>query len=215
MKIKYDLDKNFFDIFNIVSGIMLVRKRLEKDPYCLVNTYTYMCGKLLKWTILEVLLMVLFVWINPVWLLSKMLVFLGTLLLGIVVICYIGFTVSYFDKKKIKHVGELQFSKTGIMDTNEDGIKIGLPWNKINALIVTDKVLCFTSDVSINYILEVDALEKVVEIINKYNKDLTIIDRSMGRLMKKITNEEEDTITKLVVPPFEEEEESKEEEKEN
>ncbi|MDE6292475.1 MAG: hypothetical protein K2L98_02205, partial [Bacilli bacterium] len=102
----------------------------------------------------------------------------------------------YNTEKNRCHRGELTINKNGILDTSDDGIRIGLPWHLIEALIITDKVACFTSKTMTFFFVENTHVDEILQAVNTYQSELKVIDKRIHRTVK--IDEEADNNAELI-----------------
>lgn len=208
MKIKYNLEYNYFDLYNEAQGVINFKQSVYKNEYKPIKSYTANGLSLVKYTLIIFLILLLLMFINKTWLLTKIIGFIFAASFAITFIYYIIFIIFYNTEKMRCHHGELTINKNGILDTTDDGIRIGLPWHLIEALIITDKVLIFTSKTMTFYFIESSHVDEVKEAIKTYQSALKIIDKRMHKPV--IIDESADKEATLVVTEEIKEEEKKE-----
>ncbi len=204
MKIKYNLEYNYFSFYDEVQGILMKKKEILKGSKK-IDSYTKEGMKYLKIIgILFVLFLISILFPVPTSF-ETIIKVLFSLSIGIIVAYYAVFYLSYFEDRKRCHRGELQFSKTGILDVLDDGVKMGLPWHLIDFAVITNKVVCFVTKTSIVYFVDASKREEVIEALEKYQSELKVMD--LGKLAPKIEMPKEE-IEKSVELEEEEEIES-------
>lgn len=208
MKIKYNLEYNYFEFYNEAQGIINFKQSVYKNEYKPIKSYTSNGLSIVKYTLISLVLLLIFMFINKSWLITKIIGFIFAALFAITFIYYIIFISFYNTEKSRCHHGELTINKNGILDTSDDGIRIGLPWHLIEALIITDKVLCFTSKTMTFFFIESTHVNEALEAIKTYQSDLKVIDKRMHKAV--IIDELADKEAKEVKTVKEETQESKE-----
>lgn len=208
MKIKYNLEYNYFEFYNEAQGIINFKQSVYKNEYKPIKSYTSNGLPIIKYTIIFFILLMILMLIKKSWLLTKIIGFIFAALFAITFIYYIIFITFYNSEKNRCHHGELTINKNGVLDTSDDGIRIGLPWHLIEALIITDKIVCFTSKTMTFFFIESTHVDEVLEAIKTYQKDLKIIDKRMHKSI--IIDELADKEAKEVKTVKDEMQESKE-----
>ena len=202
MKIKYNLEYNYFEFYNLAQGIVNFKQSIYKDEGKMIKSFTSKGFFLIKSSCILFLLMLIFCSMNREWLISKFLTFFFASSIALTFIFYIIFILFYNSEKNKCHRGELTINKNGILDTSDDGVRIGLPWHYIEALIISDKVLCFTSKTMTFFFIENDHVNEVIEAVKTYQRELKIIDKRLYHAVKM--DEKADKDAKLVNPVIEE-----------
>ena len=144
MKFRYDLRNNYFKIFNESQGIVNFRNEIEKDLFS-IDTYLNKCKSYVFLTLFIFVITLIFNFIDNDSLFTNILWILFALMVGMVTVIIFLFFVSYHDQKKLPHSGEIQFSKTGIMDISDSGLKIGMDWSLVDYAVVTDTIIVILS----------------------------------------------------------------------
>ena len=196
MKIKYNLEYNYFEFYNEAQGIVNFKQSVYKNEYKPIKNYTSNGLSLVKFTLISFVLMLIFMLINKEWFLTKLISFLFAASFALTFIFYILFLSFYNTEKNRCHRGELTINKNGILDTSDDGIRIGLPWHLIEALIITDKIICFTSKTMTFFFIESTHVDEVLEAIKTYESELKIIDKRLHRSV--IIDEEADKEAEVI-----------------
>ena len=78
--------------------------------------------------------------------------------------------------KKNNFINEILINEDGITDKSFYDIKINLNWSKIKALVIKKKTLTFLTDTSLYFFFDINEKGTIIKAINKYNKDLPIIE---------------------------------------
>ncbi len=192
MKIKYNLEYNYFEFYNEAQGIVNFKQGVYKNEYKALKNYTSNGLLLAKYTLIFFVLLLIFMLIKKEWLITKIIGFIFAASFALTFIFYLIFFLFYNSEKNRCHRGELTINKNGILDTSDDGIRIGLPWHLIEALIITDKIVCFTSKTMTFFFIESSHADEVLEAIKTYQKDLKIIDKRLHHSIKidEIADEE-------------------------
>ena len=212
MKIKYNLEYNYFEFYNEAQGIVNFKQTVYKNVHKPIKSYTSNGLSLVKFTLISFVLMLIFMLIKKEWFLTKLISFVFAASFALTFIFYILFISFYNAEKNRCHRGELTINKNGILDTSDDGIRIGLPWHLIEALIITDKIICFTSKTMTFFFIESTHVDEVLEAIKTYESELKIIDKRLHRSV--VIDEEADNQVEVVnADEIDKKEEIKEESK--
>lgn len=177
MKIKYNLEYNYLNIYDETQGIVANKQSIYRNENRMIKSYTKEGLRFIKYAVIEFIFMIIFNLLPFPSLLSDFLNFIFAITVGGIVAYYIIFFSLYTMDRNRSHKGELQIDKEGILDISEDGVKIGIPWHYIECVIITDKVICFMSKVVASIVITTDHLEKVKEAINTYQDDLKVLDK--------------------------------------
>ena len=200
MKFKYDFNDNYYNLFNEAQGIVTFRSEMEKDPYK-VDTFTGKCLDVFKIVAIVFVVTVIFNLINSEWFISEFVSLLFAVLAAFLVGLIIVFIISYLQQKNVDHSGEVKFDKTGIFDYSNSGVRIGIDWSLIDLVVVKDKIIVLLSKSNFYFNFGEDLIDDVLKAINKYHKDVKIIDCSINRyqqeLQKEVTLKNEEIIKKL------------------
>lgn len=180
MKFKYDINDDYFNIFNESQGIVTFRSEIEKDPYK-VDTYLGKCVDYSKYVFVLLVLTLIFNFINSEWFISKIVLFAFAILCAFVVALLVVFFMSYFQQKKLFHSGEISFDKNGILDNSDSGIKIGIKWDLVDLVIVKDKIIVLLTKSNFYFHFDEELIDDVLKALNKFHSDVKIIDVSLNR----------------------------------
>lgn len=195
MKFKYDISKNYFSIFNQSQGIVTFRKEIEKDV-SKVDTYLNKCKSYLFLVFVLLVVALLFNFIDNTWLISELLLSLFAICAALVTILVAVFIFSYIGQSKLFHSGEIQFSKTGILDISDSGVKIGIDWNLVDLVVMTDSIIVILTKTNFYFHFDETLIDDILSAINKYHKDVRIIDASVTRHRENLLKELEEQETK-------------------
>ena len=180
MKFKYDINDDYFNIFNESQGIVTFRSEIEKDPYK-VDTYLGKCVDYSKYVFVLLVLTLIFNFINSEWFISKIVLFAFAILCAFVVALLVVFFMSYFQQKKLLHSGEICFDKNGILDTSDSGVRIGVKWDLVDLVIVKDKIIVLLTKSNFYFHFDEELIDDVLKALNKFHSDVKIIDVSLNR----------------------------------
>lgn len=190
MKIKYDLEKNLYNTFNEVQGIVLFKRSILRNPYRKIDAFTEKGQKLFKYIVIELIIALLFNWLKPTWMISTLLLYIFAFLAGSLTILAVSFLMNYLETKKNGLSGEIQFNKNGILDVKDNGLKTGLPWNMVDLIVITDTIICLFTKTSFFYYFDNTVKNEIIGSINKYTKEKKIIDQRMNCLKEDVIEEE-------------------------
>lgn len=188
MKFRYDISKNYFSIFNQSQGIVTFRKEIEKD-ITKIDTYLNKCKSYLFLVFILLVVALLFNFIDNTWLISELLLSLFAISAALVTILVSVFLFSYVSQSKLFHSGEIQFSKTGILDISDSGVKIGIDWDLVDLVVMTDSIIVILTKTNFYFHFDETLIDDILGAINKYHKDVKIIDGSITRHREKVLKE--------------------------
>ena len=180
MKFRYDITDNYFQVFNESQGIVTFKSELEKNPYK-VDTYLGKCFSYGKFVLISGIICFLLNLINSEWFISEISMFLFAILTAFEVGLLVVFFLSYFQNKKIFHSGEIKFDKNGILDTSDSGVRIGVDWGLVDLVVVKDKIIVLLTKTNFYFHFDEELIDKVLEAVNKYHKDVKILNVSLTR----------------------------------
>lgn len=181
MKIKYDMSKNFYKIFNEAQGIFARRRRIYKyyengiiikvQPYSSNLLMSVICI-ILAWIILG------FTYYN-----YGMENILDTIMFIILicgslytVIIYGMFWLTYFNRKNNDNNGEYIFDENGITN-NIEIYTVTYKWDKIESIIVGKSVIvCSFTNKRLFIPIDISAKDELINAAKKYIKDIKIIE---------------------------------------
>ncbi len=69
----------------------------------------------------------------------------------------------------------LTFNKEGIIDESYMGIKMIFKWEKIKAIVFGEYSITILTDTPYYFFLDIKNKKKVLEVLNKYSKDILIV----------------------------------------
>ena len=170
MKIESNMNNTYLKHYNVAKGIAVNKKKVLKKKTNKVPSY--LISAIITISLL-VIFFILFIIID------KSRIFTITFLLFIIV--YILYAISrtiwsYNFKKKNNFINEILINEEGITDKSFYDIKINLNWSKIKALVIKKNTLTFLTDTSLYFFFDIKEKETIIKAINKYNKDLPIIE---------------------------------------
>ena len=178
MQIQYDLTKGYFNYYNESQGIMIYRNKLLKNNNIKIHSFLMYLVKNVVFLLLPFAFDICFYLIDPENLFSKLLNILLCILIFLLIFYFFLFYIGYLKEKKKARNGILLFGEKGITDNiNEKNVHI--KWKNIKALVIHKYTLTFLTDKNIYFMINVENKEKVLKAIDKYNKQLKIIDRSL------------------------------------
>ncbi len=179
MEIKYDMSKNYWNCHNEAQAIVMMRRKLIKNPKrkilsLLVSSIFYVVATLL-------LLLATFI-------LSKIgidelfirIVFDLSIFLGIFLILYflVIFITYIINDKKYSHEGILLINEEGLKDTSNNGITTFIPWDKISFVALKKYTVTFVTTTKLVVFVPIENKKTILEAIKKYQKSLLIIDQA-------------------------------------
>lgn len=178
MKIKYDMTKNYFKYYNESQGIMMVKDEILKKPKSRLYSYT-------ERGIINLLLILLFAIISRILyyfdnnnVLTKVLNVMLIIAFIFLVLYFVIFYISYFVENRKKHIGNLEIDANGIRDLSDSGMVIGFSWNNIKGIVIKKHTINIITDNSIYFFIDITYKERLLIAIERYNKDLPIIDKT-------------------------------------
>ncbi len=186
MKIKYNLECNFYKAYDEMLGITSSKKLVYRNENRMINNYTKEGFKFIKYAILEFILMIILNIFPTPSSLIELMNFCFAITVGGIAAYYVTFFSLYSIERNRSHKGEILIDEEGILDTSDDKIKIGIPWHYIECVIITDNIICFISKVVASICINTEHYNEVMEALEKYQDDLKVLDkRSIRREIKE------------------------------
>ena len=178
MRIKYDMTKNYFKYYNESPGVIANKDEIIKNPK--IKVYNYIERGIIN--VMLILLAIIFSIINTYIIgeniLSKILIAISLILLIIMLLYFLVFYISYSVENKRKHIGSLEVDAEGIKDYSDDGMIVGFSWNNIKAVVIKKHTINILTDNTIYFFIDIKYKERLLLAIDRYNKDLLIIDKT-------------------------------------
>ena len=178
MKIKYDMTKNYFKYYNESQGILLSKDEILKKPKSRLYSYT-------ERGIINLLLIFLFAIISRILyyfninnVITKVLNIMLILASIFLVLYFVIFYIGYFVENRKKHIGNLEIDADGIRDLSDSGMVVGFSWNNIKGIVIKKHTINIITDNSIYFFIDITYKERLLIAIERYNKDLPIIDKT-------------------------------------
>lgn len=169
ISIKYDMSSNYFRCYNEAQGVMVDKKKILKKlegkiygylerffSYFLFTTLLFIVALVLKMQAFYILFYILY---------------------GLLCFYAFIFACGYLTEAKKKHVGELVFDKDGIVDIGDNGIQVQMKWEHILGVVIQKYTVTILTDDMIFFFINNSCKEQVKDAIDKYHKDLLVIDR--------------------------------------
>lgn len=191
MKIKYDISKKSYDLFNESQGIVTFRNDILKNIYN-IKTYTEQCKKYILILIIILGITLIFNLISPYSIFTKILWFLFAMMAAIVTMFIFVFIYSYNQYKSLKHSGEIQFSKNGILDISDSGVRTGVTWELVDFIVITDTIIVILTKTNFYYHFDQELIDDILIAVNKYCPNIKILDASITRYRDKVLKELEE-----------------------
>lgn len=179
MKIEYDMTNNYWNCHNEAQAIVMMKKKLKKNPKKKVKSLFstsifYMISIIVLFIVMLILKQIgvekLFISV-----LSDLLIFLVILLLLYYFIILITY---YINKRKSSHKGVLLIKDDGLTDTSEKGVVTDIPWEQISFVAIKKYTVTFVTTISLVVFVNVEKKKEILKAIKKYRKDLLVIDQS-------------------------------------
>jgi hypothetical protein len=176
MKIKYNIDNNYFKCYDESQGVMLIKGEILKKPS--IKVYNYIeKGIINLFFIIIMFITSLFFKVFNMSMPFKIFLVLA-IISFILLICYFMiFYIGYLVEKNKVHIGNLEVDATGIKDLSDSGTIIGFSWNNIKAVVIKKHSICIIADSPISLFIDIEHEERFLNAINRYNPDLPIIDK--------------------------------------
>lgn len=178
MKIKYDMNKNYFRCYNESQGVMMAKNEILKNPKAKIYNYV-------EKGIINILLVVIIYILSKILLffdntnmIVKMLNIIVIIALCLIILYFLVFFIGYFVEKSKNHIGNLEVDATGIKDLSDSGMIVGFTWDNIKALVIKKHTINIITDSSIYLFIDITYKERLLKAIERYNPDLTIIDKT-------------------------------------
>ena len=178
MRIKYDMNNNYFKCYNESQGIIAKRDDIIRNPKIKLHGY-------IERGIIHLLLMAILLGFVAVasYLMTgsidvKTMTLIASILIGLIVIYYIMFLISYSVENKKNHSGSLEVDAEGIKDYSDTGMVIGFSWDNIKAVVIKKHTVNILTDSSIYIFIDIAYKDRLLLAIERYNQDLLIIDKT-------------------------------------
>ena len=176
MRIKYDLEDNYFDNYNEANGVISLIPKLKKNSNAKVHTY-------LEITIFYSFIFLtisLFLLVITVYFKMDILRQLAEVLIGASVFLMLFYYLWLKACSKLEinsKKGTLVIDEEGITDENANGNKTLFSYNNIKAIVITNNLIVFSLNTPLMLFIPNKNKEKVIKTIRKYS-DVLIIDKS-------------------------------------
>lgn len=178
MKIKYDMSKNYFKYYNESQGIMLSKNDILKNPKSNIYSYTTKGIVNLLLVVLICIISRILYYFDNTNIITKLLNLVVVLSLILISLYFIVFYIGYFVENKKKHIGNLEIDAIGIKDLSDNGMIVGFTWDNIKAIVIRKNTINIITDSSIYFFIDITYKERLLKAIERYNKELLIIDKS-------------------------------------
>lgn len=179
MKIKYDMSSNYWNCHNEAQTIVMMKKRLLKNPTTKIRGIFY-SGILYGFGI--ILVSICYFAFKMTEMNSLIFTILETLLFFLIVLFILYFLlifITYFvNNKQSSHKGILKIDDFGLSDYSENGKITSIPWNHIQLVGIRKYVITFVTDTKLVVFINIDNKKIVLEALKKYQKNLLVIDQS-------------------------------------
>lgn len=178
MRIKYDMNDNYFKCYNESQGIIAKRSDIIKNPKIKLHGYIER-----GFIHLFLIFIILIFFAVTTYIITENVDFnllykISSVLLGLIFLYFGIFLISYsFENKKI-HSGELEVDAEGIKDYSDTGMVIGFSWNNIKAIVIKKHTITILTDSQIYIFMDIEYKDRLLLAIERYNKDLLIIDKT-------------------------------------
>ncbi len=176
MRIKYNLEKNYFKNYNEANGAICLKRKLAEKPQAKVRSYltvayTY-CLALLIFAI------VLLFWSS--YFEFTLFMEMASFLIGASIFLFFFYFIWLYACSSLEinsKKGEIVISEDGITDENSNGNKITFSYNNIKAIIITKNLIVFSLSMPFMFFIPNKNKTKIIKEIKKYS-DVLIIDKS-------------------------------------
>jgi len=178
MRIKYDMNNNYFKCYNESQGIITKRNEIIKNPKIKLQGYL---ERGLVYSILICFLLIFTAvssYIITGFFDVKRLIEMTCILFGFMAFYFAMFFVSYSVENKKTHSGELEVDVEGIKDYSDTGMVIGFSWKNIKAIVIKKHTISILTDSPIYIFMDIEYKDRLLLAIERYNKDLLIIDKT-------------------------------------
>ena len=178
MRIKYDMTDNYFKCYNESQGIIVNKDEIIKNPKFKLYNYIE------KGIINIVLIIIIFIcsrilsYMIGSNIITKILDIICIISLLLMVLYFLIFYIGYSIEKRRIHVGNLEVDAEGIKDFTADGLVVGFSWDNIEAIVIKKHTINILTDNSIYLFMDVKYKDRLLLAIDRYNKDLLIIDKT-------------------------------------
>ncbi len=171
MKIKCDLSKNYFKIYNEAKTASRNKKSILKSHK--IPNISYGMEIILLSTLLLFLSLMFF--------LNKYLV-IGIVLLTIdisyVLYLILKYLIIYNIRYKVNFENTIIFDEEGLTYSAFYDIKMTFKWSKIKAIVIQKHSLTILTDTPIYFYLNKECLEKVLKVVDEYAPKTLVLEAS-------------------------------------
>lgn len=178
MRIKYDMNSNYFKCYNESQGIITKREEIIKNPKIKLQGYLERGIIYLILVCFVIAFTAISSYIITESLDVRRLIEMTCVLLGFMAFYFAMFFVSYSVENKKIHSGELEVDAEGIKDFSDSGMIIGFGWNNIKAVVIRKHTISILTDSPIYIFMDIEYKDRLLLAIERYNKDLLIIDKT-------------------------------------
>lgn len=157
----------FLACYNEANGVansknMILRRKSNK-------TISYF-GMVLITFLLMCFLAVLCLYVD--FYLAILVLFMSFLYLALTLFRFLG-VLSFRQERDYKNT--VKFDSKGISGEFFDGINITFSWERLKAVVIKKKTVVILTDMSIFFYFTIKEKEKILEAIDKYNKEMLVI----------------------------------------
>lgn len=178
MRIKYDMDENYFKCYNESQGIIVNKNEIIKNPK--FKLYNYVEKGLINILLIIIILIcskVLEYMLGPN-IFTRILELISNVSLGLMILYFVLFYFGYSIEKGRKHEGYLEVDSEGIKDFSSDGMVVGFSWENIKAVVIKKHTINILTDNSIYFFIDITYKERLLIAIERYQPNLLIIDKT-------------------------------------
>lgn len=182
MEIKYDMSKNYWNCHNEAQSIVMMKRKLKKNPKRKIYGLFYTGIWYIIGTIISLILYLIFKQIGIESLFLSILLDLCIFLSVFSILYFIIIILTYLiNKKTASHVGILKIKEDGLLDKSSSGKEVMIPWNQVELAVIYKYTVTFVTNTHLVVFVNIENKKEILKALQKYQKDLLVIDKSEGK----------------------------------
>lgn len=177
MKIKYDMSNNYWNCHNEAQAIVMMRKKLQKNPNRKIRNLFYSGGVYGIGIVIVSLCYLLFraIKIEEIFLtvLSDFIIFLVIFLILYFVLIILTYVINH---KKSSHKGTLEIDEKGLKDISDNGKETFVSWENIKLVGIKKYTITFVTNTKIVVFVNIENKKDILKALQTYQSNLLVID---------------------------------------
>lgn len=168
MKVEYDIKNNYIKYYNEANGIVALKEKLKKNPNKKVRGYlSYITLNFLVYFIIYFILNILCVNLETV---SRFVLYLTLFIVGVYFFMIGLFFITALNNKIHSMSGTIEIGEEGISDKTDNGIKITVPYEQIELVVITNDLIVFVTKTPIVLFINNKNKDEIINEIKKYSE---------------------------------------------